>query len=63
MQLLQHRNPTGAFVVELHYFARFTSREIASLTDLTPGEVHRLWESSLNWLKSWSGELAGSRGA
>ena len=55
MERLQHRNPAGAFVVELHYFARFTIREIASLTDLTPGEVHRLWESSVNWLKSWSG--------
>ncbi len=55
MQLLQHRDPTGACVVELHYFARFTIQEIAGLTDLTPRQVRHLCERSLNWLKSRSG--------
>lgn len=51
MDRLEKELPDSARVVDMHYFAGFTFREIAETTQLTERQIRRRWASGVHWLK------------
>lgn len=55
MQQLEKSLPDAARIVDMHYFAGFTLKEIADVTGLTFRQVRHLWEKGRDWLKDRMG--------
>jgi RNA polymerase sigma factor (TIGR02999 family) len=52
MDRLDEAFPDSARVVDMHYFAGFTFKEIAETNNLTVRQVRLRWEKGIKWLKS-----------
>lgn len=51
MERLEKRDPASARIVDMHYFAGFTLKDIAEITGLKFTYVRQRWEFGRDWLK------------
>lgn len=52
MDRLDEAFPDSARVIDMHYFAGFTFKEIAEANELTVRQVRLRWEKGIKWLKN-----------
>jgi RNA polymerase sigma factor (TIGR02999 family) len=60
MDRLENQLPDSARVMDMHYFAGFTFREIAATNKLTVRQVRLRWEKGLKWLKKNHAKLTSA---
>jgi RNA polymerase sigma factor (TIGR02999 family) len=51
MERLEKKDPVAARIVDLHYFAGYTHKEIAEITGVPVRSVLYKWKTALTWLK------------
>ena len=52
MERLEKKDPLGALIADMHYFAGYTFEEIAASTGLTVRQVSYRWAKIEKWLKT-----------
>ena len=59
MDRLERSHPEIARIVDMHYFAGFTLKEISEQCGLSPWQVEHYWEKGRYWLKDRLGSPIG----
>ncbi len=62
MDRLESELPDSARVIDMHYFAGFTFKEIAETHKLTVRQVRLRWEKGLKWLRNNHAKVTSASG-